>query len=191
LPHAEQTRKLAREVQAKYSQYDAHIEELKEELREKEQMLARASLSMKSELKGVREEQGKASRYRETIKGQIYWLLGLFKMLDEKAKMEEVRNEVSAAFLGFKEYISEFAIEKELQAMASYSSQSTLSHPSRSQSTLSHPSRSCDAQRSLPKNAADSIFTEDLEEVNMIKIMELQPLIETFNNQHYCAGQEE
>jgi hypothetical protein len=25
----------------------------------------------------------------------------------------------------------------------------------------------------------------------MIKIMELQPLIETFNNQHYCAGQEE
>lgn len=25
----------------------------------------------------------------------------------------------------------------------------------------------------------------------MIKIMELQPLIETFNNQQYCAGPEE
>lgn len=38
----------------------------------------------------------------------------------------------------------------------------------------------------------DSIFTEDLEDLNMIKIMELQPLIETFNNQqHYCAEPEE
>jgi hypothetical protein len=66
--------------------------------------------------------------------------------------MEDVRNEVSAAFMGFKDYISEFAIEKELQAMASYNSQSTFSNPS----------RSCDPPRSLPKNPADSIFTEDL-----------------------------
>ncbi len=129
----------------------------------------------------MREEQSNANRYRETIKGQIYWLLGLFKMLDEKAKLEDVRNEVSAAFLGFKEYISEFSIEKELQAIASYTSQSTISNPS----------RSCDPQRSLPKDTTNSMFTEDLEEVNMIKIMELQPLIETFNNQHYCGGQEE
>lgn len=73
-------------------------------------------------------------------------------MLDEKAKMEDVRNEVSVAFMGFKEYISEFAIEKELQAMVSYTSQSTFSNPS----------RSSDPPCCLPKNPTDSIFTEDL-----------------------------
>jgi predicted nucleic acid-binding Zn-ribbon protein len=72
---------LAKEAQAKYSQYDTHINELNEELRERERMLARASHSLKKEIKGVREDQNTVSRYRETIKGQIYWLLGLFKTL--------------------------------------------------------------------------------------------------------------
>ena len=46
-------------------------------------MLSKASHSLKKEIKGVREDQNTVNRYRETIKGQIYWLLGLFKTLQE------------------------------------------------------------------------------------------------------------
>ena len=48
--------------------------------------------------------------------------------------MEEVRREVSAAFMGFKDYISEFAIEKELQALAN------ASHPALSIASQPSPS---------------------------------------------------
>lgn len=41
-------------------------------------------------------------------------------------------------------------------------------------------------QQSRPNH--DSIFTEDLEDNNVVKLMQLHPLIETFNNQHYEAG---
>lgn len=97
--------------------------------------------------------------------------------MNEDAKIDFIKTEISNAFMGFKEYISEFGIEKELQALISVSSH----RPSETSTYRDQPNR---------KNF-DSIFTEDLEDLNMIKIMELQPLIETFNNQQqYCAGPE-
>lgn len=97
-------------------------------------------------MKGIREEQGNASRYRETIKGHIYWLLNFFKTLHENTKIEQIRREVSDVFMGFKDYITEFSIEKELQALAD-AAHTSLSHPE---------------PQPVQKNPTDSIFTEDL-----------------------------
>lgn len=79
-------------------------------------------MSLKEELKAIKEERAVTDKYKETIKKQIYWLLYLFKSMNEDAKIDFIKSEISNAFMSFKEYISEFGIEKELQALISVSS---------------------------------------------------------------------
>jgi hypothetical protein len=73
----------------------------------------------------------------------------MFKVLHEEAKIDEIKKEVSNAFLGFKDYITEFSIEKELQNLAS----STLNHI-----PTNYTERSILSEQPSRKNM-DSIFT--------------------------------
>lgn len=78
---------------------------------------------------------------------------------------------------GFHQYIEEFGIQRELQSLVEPSSMA--------ETKASQVKGNASFQRPSQHINVDSIFTEEVEENNLIKIMELQPLIETFNNNQY------
>ena len=48
---------------------------------------------------------GRVNRYKEVIRGQIYWLLGLFNRLTDGLGNEELKRDVLGLFEGYKEFI--------------------------------------------------------------------------------------
>ena len=59
-------------------------------------------IELANERKSKKECVGRVNRYKEVIRGQIYWLLGLFNRLTDGLSNEELKRDVLGLFEGYK-----------------------------------------------------------------------------------------
>ena len=133
---------------------------------------------MNKQTKKYKTLDSKSKRYKETIKEQIYWLLKFYVQVDgASSTVEDMKTEIENNYRQFEGFIEEFGIQKELQGLISTSSVGEEEGNGGNGEAWHHQ---------LSHINMNSIFTEEIEgpeENNLVKIMELQPLIETFNQQ--------